>query len=71
VAQWDSAKRAASQAIMTAGGTITHHHGVGLEHRDYLTEELGELGVAVLRAVKAALDPAGIMNPGKLIPPAR
>ena len=68
--QWAAAKSAASAAIMAAGGTITHHHGVGLDHRDYLTAEIGGLGVDVLRAVKAALDPAGIMNPGKLIPAA-
>jgi alkyldihydroxyacetonephosphate synthase len=67
-AQWASAKRAASQAIVAAGGTITHHHAVGTDHRDYLTAEIGPLGVSVLRAVKSALDPAGIMNPGKLLP---
>ena len=70
VEQWAAAKRAASEAIMASGGTITHHHAVGLDHRDYLTAEIGELGVRVLRAVKDTLDPAGIMNPGKLIPPA-
>jgi alkyldihydroxyacetonephosphate synthase len=42
---------------------------VGLDHRAFMSAEIGELGVTVLRAVKAALDPAGIMNPGKLIPP--
>jgi alkyldihydroxyacetonephosphate synthase len=66
--QWAGAKRAASQAIVAAGGTITHHHAVGTDHRDYLTAEIGPLGVSVLRAVKSALDPAGILNPGKLIP---
>ncbi len=70
VAQWAAAKRAASEAIIAGGGTITHHHAVGLDHRDYLSAEIGELGVRVLRAVKNTLDPAGIMNPGKLIPPA-
>jgi len=70
IGQWAAAKRAASAAILAGGGTITHHHAVGLDHRDYLTAEIGELGVTVLRAVKSALDPAGIMNPGKLIPPA-
>jgi alkyldihydroxyacetonephosphate synthase len=69
VSQWAAAKRAASDAIMAGGGTITHHHAVGLDHREYLQAEIGELGVSVLRAVKAAVDPAGIMNPGKLIPP--
>jgi alkyldihydroxyacetonephosphate synthase len=70
IGQWAAAKRAASAAILAGAGTITHHHAVGLDHRDYLTAEIGELGVTVLRAVKSALDPAGIMNPGKLIPPA-
>ena len=51
-----------------AGGTITHHHAVGADHRPWMRDEVGDLGVEVLRAVKAALDPAGILNPGKLIP---
>ena len=51
-----------------AGGSITHHHGVGTDHRDWYAREIGELGVDVLRAVKATLDPAGIMNPGVLLP---
>lgn len=68
VAQWQDAKRAASDAIMAAGGTITHHHAVGADHRPWMTDEVGELGVRILRAVKAAVDPAGILNPGKLIP---
>ena len=51
-----------------AGGTITHHHAVGADHRPWMRDEIGDLGVEVLRAVKAVLDPAGILNPGKLIP---
>jgi alkyldihydroxyacetonephosphate synthase len=70
VAQWRAAKAAASDAILAAGGSITHHHGVGSDHLDWYSREIGELGVEVLRAVKAALDPAGIMNPGVLVPPA-
>ncbi len=66
--QWASAKRAASDAIVEHGGTITHHHAVGADHRDWMIREIGELGVAVLRSVKRTLDPAGILNPGKLIP---
>jgi alkyldihydroxyacetonephosphate synthase len=69
VAQWRSAKAAASDAILATGGSISHHHGVGIDHRDWYEREVGELGIAVLRAVKAQLDPAGIMNPGILIPP--
>ncbi len=68
IAQWAAAKKAASEAIMTTGGTITHHHGVGADHRPWMGDEVGDLGVRVLRAVKESLDPAGILNPGKLIP---
>lgn len=68
IEQWRAAKKAASDAIMAAGGTITHHHAVGADHRAWMRDEVGDLGVQVLRAVKAALDPAGILNPGKLIP---
>jgi alkyldihydroxyacetonephosphate synthase len=67
--QWRGAKEAASQAIVTHGGTITHHHAIGHDHVEWMRDEVGELGVGVLRAVKARLDPEGIMNPGKLIPP--
>lgn len=66
--QWARAKDAASRAIGAAHGTITHHHAVGRDHRPYLEAEIGPLGIAVLRAVKAELDPRGIMNPGALIP---
>lgn len=68
VAQWARAKDAASRAIMAAGGTITHHHAVGADHLPYLRDEIGDLGVKVLRAVKRTLDPHGILNPGTLIP---
>jgi len=66
--QWRAAKRAATGAIVAAGGTITHHHAVGRDHAEWLPDEVGAAGVAALRAVKAELDPAGIMNPGKLLP---
>jgi alkyldihydroxyacetonephosphate synthase len=71
VAQWWQAKAAASDAIIDAGGTISHHHGVGSDHREWYKREIGELGVAALRAVKAVLDPAGILNPGILLPAPR
>ena len=67
-AQWLAAKVAASDAISRTGGTITHHHAVGADHRPWMGAEIGELGVKVLQAVKQAVDPAGILNPGKLIP---
>ncbi|MFD3684920.1 FAD-binding oxidoreductase [Nocardiopsis sp. NPDC058631] len=68
VARWGRAKRAASDAIVANGGTITHHHAVGSDHRPWMAAEIGPLGGDVLRAVKAALDPEGVLNPGKLIP---
>ncbi|MDX6197775.1 MAG: alkyldihydroxyacetonephosphate synthase [Actinomycetota bacterium] len=68
VAQWQRAKRAAGDALVASGATITHHHAVGTDHLPWMTDEIGPLGVDVLRAVKAVLDPAGILNPGKLIP---
>jgi alkyldihydroxyacetonephosphate synthase len=68
--QWGRAKDAASRAIGAAGGTITHHHAIGRDHRAYLEGEIGALGVDILRAVKNTLDPRGIMNPGVLVPAA-
>jgi alkyldihydroxyacetonephosphate synthase len=68
IEQWRAAKTAACNAIVGTGGTITHHHAVGADHRPWMHDEVGELGVQVLRAVKSTLDPAGILNPGKLIP---
>ncbi|UXA20837.1 FAD-binding oxidoreductase [Mycobacterium sp. SMC-4] len=68
IEQWRAAKAAASEAMMRTGATITHHHAVGADHRPWMRDEVGDLGVEVLRAVKAALDPVGILNPGKLIP---
>lgn len=68
VAQWQAVKAAATQAIVDGGGTITHHHAVGRDHAPWLETEIGREGVEVLRAVKAELDPAGIMNPGKMLP---
>lgn len=65
--QWAAAKAAASDAIIAAGATITHHHAVGTDHLPWLAQEVGEVGVRVLRAVKAELDPAGILNPGVLV----
>jgi alkyldihydroxyacetonephosphate synthase len=68
IEQWRAAKTAACDAIVATGGTITHHHAVGADHRPWMRDEVGDLGVQVLRAVKSTLDPAGILNPGKLIP---
>jgi alkyldihydroxyacetonephosphate synthase len=68
LAQWRAAKTAASEAIVAAGGTITHHHAVGRDHAAWMRAEVGELGLELIRAAKERLDPAGIMNPGKLLP---
>lgn len=65
--QWSRAKKAASQAIIDTHGTITHHHAVGVDHKDWMRDEIGDLGLEILRAVKRTVDPAGILNPGKLI----
>jgi alkyldihydroxyacetonephosphate synthase len=69
IEQWRAVKRAASEAIVAGGGTITHHHAVGRDHAQWLEREVGVEGVAVLTALKRELDPAGIMNPGKLLAP--
>ncbi|MGW7283460.1 FAD-binding oxidoreductase [Streptomyces sp. NPDC054844] len=68
LAHWTRAKHAANEAILAAGGTITHHHGVGTDHRDWYVREAGPLGVEALRAVKRTLDPAGLLSPGVLLP---
>jgi alkyldihydroxyacetonephosphate synthase len=67
IEQWRAVKRAASEAILAGGGTITHHHAIGRDHAPWLEREVGREGVAAIRALKAELDPAGIMNPGKML----
>jgi alkyldihydroxyacetonephosphate synthase len=69
VEQWWAIKRSVSDAILAAGGTITHHHAVGREHRPWYDLQRPEPFAAALRGAKAAVDPAGIMNPGVLIDP--
>jgi len=67
--QWDEIKSAAGEAIIAGGGTITHHHAVGRDHRPWYDRQRPEPFAAALRAAKSALDPASIMNPGVLIDP--
>jgi alkyldihydroxyacetonephosphate synthase len=67
IGQWRTVKEAASRAISEGGGTITHHHAVGRDHAPWMEQEVGSTGVSALRALKSELDPAGIMNPGKLM----
>jgi alkyldihydroxyacetonephosphate synthase len=64
---WDALKGAASEAILAGGGTITHHHAVGRDHRRWYDRERPEPFATALRAAKSALDPRGILNPGVLI----
>jgi len=66
IAQWQAIKSAASDAIAANGGTISHHHGAGTDHAKWMVAEKGPAAMGVLRALKAELDPNGIMNPGKL-----
>ena len=67
--QWDEVKEVASDAIAAAGGTITHHHAVGRDHRPWYDRQRPDPFAEALRAAKAAVDPAGILNPGVLIDP--
>jgi alkyldihydroxyacetonephosphate synthase len=69
--QWAEVKGAASEAIAGAGGSITHHHAVGRDHRPWYDRQRPDPFAAALRAAKAELDPAGILNPGVLVDPVR
>ncbi len=68
VEQWERAKVAATDAIMQHGGALSHHHGIGSEHLPWMEKYIGSEGMHVLASLKAALDPTGVMNPGKLLP---
>jgi alkyldihydroxyacetonephosphate synthase len=68
VAQWRAGKAAAGDAIAATGATITHHHGVGRDHKPWYAREIGPVGIAALRGVKESLDPYGILNPQILLP---
>ena len=70
VEQWGEIKAAASDAVIGAGGTITHHHAVGRDHRPWYDRQRPEPFAQALRAAKAALDPSGMLNPGVLVDPA-
>jgi alkyldihydroxyacetonephosphate synthase len=69
VEQWDEIKAAASEAVIEAGGTITHHHAVGRDHRPWYDRQRPAPFAAALRAAKSELDPAGMLNPGVLVDP--
>jgi alkyldihydroxyacetonephosphate synthase len=65
--RWRLLKETASQVIVEAEGTISHQHGVGLDHAPYLKAEKGPIGIDTLRAICRTLDPEGVLNPGKLL----
>jgi alkyldihydroxyacetonephosphate synthase len=67
--QWQAIKDAASDALIEAGGTITHHHAVGRDHRPWYDRQRPELFATALRAAKKELDPHGVLNPGVLVDP--
>jgi alkyldihydroxyacetonephosphate synthase len=69
LSQWASVKAAAAEAILAGGGTITHHHAVGRDHRDWYARQRPELFGRALAAAKQAVDPAAVLNPGVLFPP--
>ncbi len=69
ISMWEEVKHAAGEAVVDAGGTITHHHAVGRMHRPQYDRQRPDLFAEALRAAKAAVDPGGVMNPGVLIDP--
>ena len=69
IEQWEEIKAAASEALLREGGTITHHHAVGRDHRPWYDQQRPDLFARSLRASKRALDPGGILNPGVLVDP--
>jgi len=69
LAQWAEIKAAASEAVLAAGGTITHHHAIGRDHRPWYDRQRPDAFAAALRGAKAAVDPTGALNPGVLIDP--
>ena len=69
VAQWDEIKAAVSETVIDAGGTITHHHAVGRDHRPWYDQQRPDPFADALRAAKRELDPKSVLNPGVLIDP--
>jgi alkyldihydroxyacetonephosphate synthase len=67
LARWKILKDAASHAIVTAGGTISHQHGVGIDHKPYLEAEKGAIGVSTIKQICSHIDPDQRMNPTKLV----
>jgi alkyldihydroxyacetonephosphate synthase len=66
--QYLKVKRVAQQSFIDHGATLSHHHAVGTEHLPWLAADISPLGVKALAAIKQGLDPANVMNPGRLTP---
>ena len=66
--QWQGIKESATTAIVKHGGAVSHHHGVGLDHAPWMERALGDSTLDILKRIKSAMDPKGVMNPGKLFP---
>ena len=69
IAQWHTIKSAGLDAVIANGGTVTHHHAVGRDHRPWYDRQRPPIVAAALKAAKATLDPLGLLNPGVLIDP--
>ncbi|MFH1727788.1 MAG: FAD-binding oxidoreductase [Pseudomonadota bacterium] len=67
IRQWEDVKKTITNTIMKFGGTLSHHHGVGQDHMPWINEELGDVGMEMLKALKNTLDPKGLLNPGVLV----
>jgi alkyldihydroxyacetonephosphate synthase len=65
--RWTVLKEAVSRTVVAHGATISHQHGVGVDHREFLEPEKGRLGLGLIRDMAASLDPERILNPGKLV----
>ena len=66
--EWHLIKNKVTDVIVASGGSLSHHHGIGLEHVKWMEQYWGPIGIRVLKSIKKELDPKGIMNPGKLVP---
>jgi alkyldihydroxyacetonephosphate synthase len=67
IEQWVDLKKAVTNTVIKHGGTLSHHHGIGRAHMEWLEEEIGTLGKAILKSIKTELDPKGLLNPGVLV----
>jgi alkyldihydroxyacetonephosphate synthase len=64
--QWNQIKKTATETILDNGGVLSHHHGIGYDHKQWLERDQGALGIEVFKNIKSTLDPENLMNPGKV-----